>query len=70
MYPNDNRYPDSMPNIESMNPPMYTNQIRTSSIDMGNSRPPYYDTPYYDKPSMMQPPMYDYMNQPPMMPMN
>jgi len=72
MYPNDNRYPDSMPNIDGMTPPMYNNQMRTSSIDMSGSRPPYYDSPYYDKapPMMQQPPMYDYMSQPPMMPMN
>lgn len=71
MYPNDNRYPESMPNMDSM-APMYGNQMRTSSIDMGTTRP-YYEAPsYYDKmPPMMQQPIYDYgMSQPPMMPMN
>jgi hypothetical protein len=73
MYPNDNRYPDNMSNMDSMNPPMYGNQMRPPSMDMNNNRPLpiYYDPPYYDKnPPMMQPPIYDYMNQPPMMPMN
>lgn len=70
MYPNDNRYPDNMPNLDNMNPPMYGNQMRNPSMEMGTNRPPYYENPYYDKPPMMQQPMYDYMNQPPMMPMN
>jgi hypothetical protein len=72
MYPNDNRYPDNLPPMDNIPPPMYNNnQMRTSSMsmDMSNNRPPYYDAPYYDKaPPMMQPPMYDYMNQPPIMP--
>lgn len=44
MYPNENRYPDNLPNMEDINPPpMYVNQIRNPSNDMMNSnRPPYY----------------------------
>ena len=46
MYPSDNRYPDMSSNMENMGP-IYNNQMRPSSMDMSNSRPPYYDTPYY-----------------------
>lgn len=53
-----------------MTPPMYNPPMRGSSLDMGANRGPYYDTPYYDKAPPMMQPMYDYMNQPPMMPMN
>lgn len=70
MYPNDNRYGDNMPNMDSMTPPMYNPQIRGSSLDMGGNRAPYYEAPYYDKAPPMMQPMYDYMSQPPMMPMN
>lgn len=70
MYPND-KYPDNMPNMGDMNPPMYNTPMRTASMDMGLNRGPYYDPNYYDKapPPIMQP-IYDYMNQPPMIPMN
>jgi len=79
MYPNDNRYGENMPNIpnmqnlpnmDNMNPVMYNPQMRGSSLDMGGNRAPYYDGSYYDKTPQMMQPMYDYMSQPPMMPMN
>ena len=78
MYPNDNRYGDSMQNMQnmdSMNPQMYNPQMRGSSLDMGGNRVPYYEGSYYDKAPPMMQPMYDYMSQPPMskppmMPMN
>lgn len=45
MYPNDNRFPENMPNIEGMNSSMYGNHMRTPSMDM-SGRPPYYDPSY------------------------
>ncbi len=70
MYPNDNRYPESIPNMDNMNSPMYGTPMRNPSLEMSSNRPAYYDASYYDKAPPMMQPMYDYMNQPPMMPMN
>lgn len=65
MYPN-NRYPDNLPSMDS---PLYNSQMRNPSLDINANRQTYYDASYYDKaPTMMQP-MFDYMSQPPMMPM-
>lgn len=75
MYPNDNRYPENIPPLDSMNQPIYNNQIRTPSMDINNRPTLYYDPSFYDKNPMMQP-VYDYINPPninqpaSMMPMN
>lgn len=68
---NPNMNPNINPNMNpNMNPQMYNPQMRGSSLDMGGNRAPYYDSPYFDKAPQMMQPMYDYMAQPPMMPMN